>query len=284
MIDTSFLKHLNRLSLIINKKVASDFVGERRSIHSGYGIIFKDHGLYSPGDDFRKIDWRVFARTDKLHTKRYEEEKNLVVHILVDSSASMNFGSGKIKKFEYAAMLGIGFAYMALKNNERFVLSTFSDQLEPFKPSRGRRQLVAILDYLKNKEAGGISRFEEALRNYSKLIRSRSLIVILSDFLYDVEDVKRVIYTFKNHDIKLIQVLDDLEVGLNIRGEFKFKDLETKGFLKTFVGPFLRKHYLNQLDEHKRKLNWVASSLGAKFYSISTNTSVYDAFYEILRD
>ncbi|MEK6861982.1 MAG: DUF58 domain-containing protein [Nanoarchaeota archaeon] len=284
MIDTSFLKHLDRLSVIINKKVTSNFIGERRSIHSGYGTIFKDHTLYSPGDDYRRIDWRVFARTDKLHTKRFEEEKNLVVHILVDSSASMNFGSAGTTKFEYGAMLGIGLAYMALKNNEKFVLSTFSDKLEPFKPSRGRGQLVAILDYLKNKQAGGVSRFEEALRNYSKLIKSRSLIVILSDFLYDVEDVKRVIYTFKNHDVKLIQVLDDLEVGLNIKGEFKFKDLETKGFLKTFVGPFLRKHYLTRLDEHKRKLNWVANSLGARFYSISTNKLIYDAFNEILRD
>lgn len=284
MIDTGFLKHLNRLSLIINKKVTSNYTGERSSVHAGHGIVFKDHGLYSPGDDFRSIDWKVFARTDKLHIKRYEEERNLTVHVLVDSSASMNFGSGETTKFDYASMLGIGFAYMALQNNEKFVLSTFSDKLEPFKPSRGKRQLVATLDYLKKKQAGGISKFEEALRNYAKTIKSRSLIVILSDFLYDVEDVKRVIYTFKNHDIKLIQVLDDLEVGLNIKGEFKLKDLETKGFLQTFIGPFLRRHYLTRLDDHKRKLNWIANSLGAKFYSISTNTSIYDAFYEILRD
>lgn len=284
MIETDFLKHLNKLSIIINKRVTSNYVGERPSVHAGQGIVFKDHGSYSPGDDFRSIDWKVFARTDKLHTKRYEEERNLIVHVLVDSSASMNFGSGKTTKFEYASMLGIGFAYMALKNNEKFVLSTFSDKLEVFKPKKGRRQLVATLDYLKNKDAGGESRFEEALRNYAKTIKSRSLIVILSDFLYDVEDVKRVISTFKNHDVRLVQVLDDLEVRLNIKGEFKLKDLETKGFLNTFIGPFLRKHYLTRLDEHKKKLNWAASSLGARFYSLSTSTEIYDAFYEILRD
>lgn len=284
MIETDFLKHLNRLSIIINKRVTSNFVGERPSIHMGHGTIFKDHSLYSHGDDFKSIDWKVYARTDKLHIKRYEEEKSLAVHVLVDSSASMNFGSTGRTKFDYASMLGIGFAYMALKNNERFVLSTFSDKLELFKPRKGKRQLVATLDFLKNKNASGISKFEEALRNYAKVIKSRSIIVIISDFLYDVEDVKRVIYSFKNHDVKLVQVLDDMEVRLNLKGEFKLKDLETHGFLKTFIGPFLRKHYLNRLDEHKRKLNWIANSLGARFYSISTSMPIYDAFYEILRD
>ena len=283
MIDTDFLKHLDRLSLIINKRVTSNYVGERQSVHTGYGMVFKDHGIYSPGEDFRRIDWKVFARTDKLHIRRYEEEKSLVVHVLIDSSASMDFGSGAHKKFDYAAMIGIGFAYMAMKKNEKFVLSTFSDTFELFAPKRGKRQLVATLDYLRNKKAEGVSKFEEALSGYSKCVKHKSMIVIISDFLYDIEDVRRVLYRFKNHEIKLVQVLDPMEVKLNLRGEFKLKDMETKGFLRTFIGPFLKKHYMEKLADHVNRLRWIANSLGASLNSINIEMPIYDTFYEILR-
>ncbi len=282
MIKTDFLNHLDRLHLIINKKVASNFVGERESIHTGHGVVFSDHRIYTPGDDYRDIDWRVFARTDKLHIKRYEEERNLTVHIIIDFSASMSFGK-EIKKFEYASMLGIGFAYMALKNNERFVLSTFSDKLERFKPKKGRAQLLAIVDYLQNKKAEGVSKFEESLLSYSKFIDSRSLIVVISDFLYSADEVKRSLFGFKNNEIKLIQVLDPMEVKLDVTGEFKLKDLETRGLLRTFISPFLRKRYLTKLGEHSAKIKWVANQVNGRFHSFSTDTSIYDAFYEILR-
>lgn len=284
MIDTDFLKHLDRLSLIINKRVTSNYVGERPSIHAGHGTVFKDHGIYTPGDDFRRIDWKVFARTDKLHIRRYEEEKSLVVHVLIDSSASMNYGSEANTKFDYASMIGIGFAYMAMKKNEKFVLSTFSDRFELFMPKRGKRQLVATLHYLKDKKAEGVSKFEEALSGYSKCIKHKSLIVIISDFLYDPEDVKRALFRFKNHEIKLVQILDPLEVKLNLRGEFKLKDMETKGFLRTFISPFLKRDYMEKLAEHVNKLRWIANGVNATFHSLSTDTPVYDTFYKILRD
>ena len=119
MIETGFLRELDRFSLIIRKRVTSKYTGPRKSVAMGRGMIFKDHRLYAPGDDFRSIDWRVYARTDNLYIKNYEEERNLVVHIILDCSNSMNFGKN-ITKFEYASMIGIGFAYLAMKENEKF--------------------------------------------------------------------------------------------------------------------------------------------------------------------
>ena len=283
MIETDFLRHLNKLSLIINKKVTSNYTGERESIHTGHGLIFKDHRIYTPGDNYKDIDWRVFARTDKLHVKRYEEERNLTVHIIVDASASMNFGSENIKKFEYASMIGTGFAYMAMRNNERFVLSTFAGKLERFKPKRGKKQLVDILDYLKEKKAAGVSKFEDSLRDYARVVDSRSLIVIISDFLYDPEEVKRIIYAFKENDVKLVQVLDPVELKLSLEGEFKLKDMETSSFLRTFISPFLRKSYLSRLEDHVKKLKWIAHSVGATFHTVTSDMQIFDAFFEILR-
>ena len=97
MIDLSFLRQLDKLSLIINKRITSNFAGEHQTNVAGRGMIFKDHSIYTPGDDFRSIDWKVFARTDKLFVKSYEEERNLIVHIVVDFSGSMGFGLGKKK-------------------------------------------------------------------------------------------------------------------------------------------------------------------------------------------
>ncbi len=281
MLETGFLKHLNRLNLIIEKRISSNYVGERQSIHTGRGTMFKDHRIYTPGDDIRDIDWKVFARTDKLHVKRYEEDRNLTLHVIIDYSGSMNFGK-TTKKYEYAAMLGLGFAYLSFKKNERFVLSTFSHTLEQFKPHKGRKQIVEIIDYLKNKQAQGESRFKNSLITYAKSIGSRSMIVVISDFLYDAEEVRQALIGFKNNKIILIQVLDEDEAELKLKGEFNLKDSETKSLLKMFVTSSVKKKYSDQLQEHKQRLTHVAHGLGAHFYSFTTGRSIYDAFFEIL--
>ena len=121
MIKTDFLHELDRFSLVVHKRVTSNYAGPRRSIAFGRGVVFKDHRIYAPGDDYRAIDWKVFARTDDLYIKTYEEERNLVVHIIVDFSSSMNFGK-PITKFDYASMIGVGFAYLAMKDNDMIMV------------------------------------------------------------------------------------------------------------------------------------------------------------------
>ena len=143
VIKTDFLRELDEFILVVKKRVTSSFTGERRSESTGSGLIFKDYANYVYGDDFKNIDWRVFARTDKLLVKRYEEDRNLTVHIIIDFSGSMDFGS-KIKKHEYASMIALGFSYIALENNERFVLSTFDDKLD-FKISAISFALIGTL-------------------------------------------------------------------------------------------------------------------------------------------
>ena len=282
MLEPDFLRHLNKLHLIIQKKIASNYGGERQSVYVGKGSLFRDHRIYAPGDDIRSVDWKVYARTDKLHVKQYEEDRSLTAHIILDYSASMNFGT-QVKKYEYASMLGVGFAYIAWRNNDRFELSTFSDTLESFKPHQGRKQMVETLDYLREKKPAGKSRFKESLFNYARSIGSRSLIVIISDFLYDVDEIREVLYSFKDAEIVLIQVLDEMETELKLKGEFQLKDAETEGLLKTFISDKVRKKYLEDLEEHKRKIKWLADGMGAKFYSLSTGEPIFDAMYKVLR-
>src|SRR3989344_4799398 len=112
MIDGQFLHQLEKFSLIVNKRITSNYIGERFSKATGKGLIFKDHVMYGPGEDFRSIDWKLFGRADKLFSKKDEEKRKITVHVILDLSASMNFGTG-VSKAEFASKLGVGFAYLA---------------------------------------------------------------------------------------------------------------------------------------------------------------------------
>jgi uncharacterized protein (DUF58 family) len=280
-VDISFLHKLDRMSLLVTKRVTSNYIGERRAIATGKGLVFKDHAIYTPGDDFRAIDWKVFARLDKLFVKRFEEERNLVVHVILDYSGSMGFG-GRIKKEEYADMLALGFCYLAMKHNERFVVSTFSDQLEVFKPKRGRSNLVRILDYLNSKKPKGLSKLAQALVQYKKRVTSRSYVVILSDFLYDPQEIRDALLRYRDHQVVLVQVLDKTEHDLQLEGDFKLVDSETDQTLRTFISPYARKNYLEMLKEHQNKIRKICDEIGAKFFVFSTEHPIFDAFYEVL--
>ncbi len=281
-IPTDFLHELDRFSLIINKRVTSNFVGQKKAHAVGRGLTFSDYGRYTFGDDFRTIDWRVYARTDKLFIKRYEEERNLTVNVIVDFSASMKFGS-KIKKSDYASMIALGFCHVALKNNERFVLSTFADRLARFKPKRGAKQLAAIHQYLNNKKPKGTTKFEESLQKHKELIKSRSMIIIISDFFYDIEEIRNILLRFKNNKVKLIQVLDDQEKNFNLQGNYEFIDLETEDSMKTYVDPLVKKQYFQKLQNHNHLIKQACDATKADFYPVHTGQDIFEVFYEILR-
>ena len=282
MIDTSFLDHLKKFSLIVNKRVTSVYSGQKLSTASGRGISFKDHRIYAFGDDFRGIDWKVFARTDDLYIKNFEEEKNLNVHILVDYSASMNFGK-PISKFDYSAMIGVGFAYLAMKDNEKFQFATFSDKLDIFQSRKGMHQLASMVDHLNTLKVEGKTDFFSTMASYKRLLGSRSLVIIVSDMLFDPEQIKDALIMLGKHQVKLIQVLDKQEKELKLEGDFRLKDSESKEEIKTFISPRLVSNYTKMLNDHTAKINDVCNSLGVEFYQVSNDQSIFDTFYELLK-
>ncbi len=281
MIDTTFLSQLDRFNLVVHKRVTSNYVGPRRSIALGRGLIFKEHRIYAPGDDIRSIDWKVYARTDDLYVKTYEEERNLTVHIILDYSASMGFGK-TITKFDYASMLGVGFAYLAMKENEKVQFSTFSDELSIFQSKRGVGQLMTMVDHLNSIKTKGHSKVRDAIRQYKKVVGSRAMIVLISDFLIPIEEIDEALYMLGDHEIKVIQVLDPLEKELKLIGDFKLKDSETDAKMHTHISPRLRMQYQKLLGNHSEKIEGTCNKLGIKFHQITTNTPIFDAFYRIL--
>ena len=281
MINTDFLDQLDRFHLVVSKRVTSNYAGPRRSIAMGRGLVFKDYRMYAPGDDTRLIDWKVYARTDDLYVKNYEEERNLTVHIIMDTSASMGFGR-PISKFDYASMIGVGFAFLAMKENERFQFSTFSEKLDVFQPKRGMSQLANMVQHLNDVKTTGHSQIHESIRQYKKLVGSRALLVLISDFLIDINEIREALYLLGDHEIKVIQVLDKVEKDLKLQGDFKLEDSETKDRLRTYISPRLRTVYQRMLDDHAAKVQETCSRLGINFFQITTDTPIFDAFYRIL--
>ena len=281
MINTQFLDQLTRFNLVVNKRVTSTISGPRKSVAAGHGLTFKDYRIYAPGDDIRLIDWKVYARTDNLYLKVHEEEKNLVVHVIMDRSASMDFGK-PVSKFDYASMIGVGFAYLALRDNEKFQFTTFADTLEIFQPKRGMGHLAAMVQHLNSIKPKGYSKILDMVRQYKKLIGSKSMIVIISDFLVNIEEIREALYLFGDHEIHVIQVLDKVEKELKMEGDMKLIDSESKGILRTFISPRLRMQYQQQLDEHCAKIEEVCNQLRINYHLAVTDTSIFDTFYKIL--
>lgn len=282
-IDISFLPRLNRLSLLVKKRITSQMAGSRPSIAKGRGLTITDYRQYVKGDDLRFIDWKLYARTDKDYIKLYEEDRSLTVHVILDRSTSMDFGN-KTTKFEYGAMIGLACAYLAMHKNDKFVFSTFAEDLTFLRPHKGMSQLASIIDSLKQVKVKGESRFEYSMRRYKELIHSRCIVIVISDFLMNPEELRKGLMRLgSKNQIKLIQVLDRDEVDLKIEGDVNLHDSESNTVLRTYISKKLRHTYQGQLNEHTLALQDVAAKAGAGFYQCITDVDIFENFYRIVR-
>jgi uncharacterized protein (DUF58 family) len=278
MIDTSFFKELDRFSFMVRKRVSTAYSGSRRSILKGRGMEPVSYREYSQGDDFKTIDWKVYGRTEKLYVKEFEEEKSLTTHILLDTSKSMDFRN----KFEYAAMLALGFAYLVTKDNEKFAVATFGEEIDITRPKRGRKYLSLTIDLLNSAQLLGKTRFDYCMEKYASVIKSRSLVFIISDFMTDVEAVRNSIFRLGDNELVLIQVLDPLEKSLDLGGEAKLIDLETDAKMDIYTSPRLRAEYSKRFNDHSAKIKETCITVGADFHTVTTDKPVFDSIFEVV--
>jgi uncharacterized protein (DUF58 family) len=283
MLDPQFLKQLNRFSLIVRKRITSNYAGGRRSIAVGRGLMLEDHRQYVKGDEIRLMNWKMYAKTDKLYVKQFEEERSLTVHIIIDKSTSMNFGK-PMTKFEYGAMIGLGFAYLAMKENDKFEFTMFDSDLRGLKPKKGMSQMASIMRELEALKIKGDSDFSGSMQRYKKLIKSRSMIIVISDFLYDKEEIEKGLARLgRKNEIKIVQVLDREEVDLKIEGYMNLHDSETGTSMKTYVSKRLQDKYQHMMDGHTAAIKTVSDGVKAKFYQVVTDAPLFDSFYRILK-
>ena len=196
-LDPEMLQRLGDLELIAREVVEGLRVGSHRSNLKGFSTEFAHHRQYSPGDALRTIDWRVFGRTDRYYTKLYEAETNFDCHLLVDASASMNYGSGKVSKLEYAKYLSASLAYLVLKQRDSVGLSVFDSEVRAYLPPRSAMGIILEIDrLLKGVKTTPKTSLAKQLHDVALMMKRRSVVVVISDFLSDVEDILEVLITF----------------------------------------------------------------------------------------
>jgi uncharacterized protein (DUF58 family) len=282
-IETDFFRQLDRFTFSVRKRVSTVYAGSRPSTRTGHGIDTVGFREYDYSDDLKDIDWKAYARTEKLYVRQFEEEKTLTTHILLDASKSMDYPEKGISKFEYAAMLAAGYAYMVTKYNDRFAISTFTQEVNINKPSRGRKNLLRTIDRLAELKISGGTSIEEAVIKYNRVIKSRSLVILISDFLQDPKAIETAVSRLSDHDLILIQVLDPTEKVLPLQGNSKLVDLETGEEIGTYVGENFKERYLGKLDDHSAMIKKSCMKVGAEFYTFTTDKPIFDAFYHTIR-
>ncbi|MGB9928332.1 MAG: DUF58 domain-containing protein [Methanosarcina sp.] len=282
-IETDFFKQLDRFTFSVRKRVSTVYAGNRPSTRSGHGIDTIGFREYNSNDDLKDIDWKAYARTEKLYVRQFEEEKTLTTHILLDTSKSMDYPEKGVSKFEYAAMLAAGYAYMVTKYNDRFAISTFTQDIDINKPRRGRKNLMRAIERLTELELSGQTSIGEAVLKYSREIKSRSLVILISDFLQEPEAIETAVSRLSDHDLILIQVLDPTEKTLPLKGNSKLVDLETGEEVRTYVSDSFKEKYLGKLEDHSARIKKACMKTGAEFYNFTTDTPIFDAFYYTIR-
>jgi uncharacterized protein (DUF58 family) len=279
MIDLEFLEELERFQLALKKNASQMNQGEQKSQSSGQGMIFKDHKEYIPGDDIRKIDWKAYARTKDFYVKRFEEERRLNIHILLDRSSSMDYGNPN--KYEYSAKLGLGVAKMSLNTNDRFNFSVFSETLTNLSAGRRNTNISGLVDILNEMPKTPESLVEQCVTEYSNRIENESAVVIFSDFLADIDHIEAGLSSLKHTTPVVVNVLDESELNPDFSGDRILKDPESSSKLRTFFSKRTKNRYRNRLDEHLEELEEVSRKNGAEFVQCSTSEDIFEVLLEI---
>lgn len=279
MIDAEFLDELNRFNLLLKKNSSETRQGEQSSENSGQGMVFKDHKQYVPGDDIRRIDWKAYARTGDYFVKRFEEERSITIHIIVDKSSSMDYGDPT--KYDYAAKIGMALAFMASNTEDRFRLSVFAETLTDISSGRAGSNFAEMLETLNSIRKTPESRIERCVTEYSSRIENKSAVVIISDFLTDVEQIESAVESLKDTEVLLVNVFDSTELDPEFEGDMILKDPESDSRLRTYLSQRTREKYRERLGSHVDRIEELSHRHGAGYLQLSTADDVFDSFLDV---
>jgi uncharacterized protein (DUF58 family) len=256
-LDPEVLQKVGDLEWIAREVVEGLRVGSHRSPLRGFSTEFAHHRQYAPGDPIRSIDWRVFGRTERYYTKLYEAETNFDCHILVDSSASMTYPSGKVSKLEYAKFLAASIAYMVLKQRDSVGLSVFDSEVRAYMPPRSSMSVILEIDrMLRVTKPVPKTTISKQLHDIALLMKRRSFVVLISDLFSDVNDIMAGLdhLKFDGHNVVVIQPLDPYELEFPFKGTWRFEGLEGEEPLTTQTDR-IKESYLADLNKYLEDLN-----------------------------
>jgi len=281
-VDPHILSRIGNLELVARRVVEGFISGLHRAVHLGVSTDFAEHRLYTPGDDLRRLDWRVYARTDRLFIKTFEAETNADLVCVLDISRSMDFTSHALNKLDYARFLAASLTHLGARQRDRVALAAFDHELREWVPpaARHRDTVMRALDRLEATTAGEVVM---PLRKLASLLKRRSIVVVISDFYAQPGVLADAFAALRaaGHDLIVMQILDPLELDFSLEQAGVLDDLETGERVPVDPGK-IRHHYLELVREHTRTLESDCARQGIDFQCLNTSQPLDHALFRYL--
>ena len=282
-LDASVLQSLDNLTLLTRRPMASGRPGRRRSPMAGSSMEFADYRRYAPGDDFRRIDWRAYARLERLFLRVFEAEENIPVTILIDCSDSMYQGTPS--KADLAIAVSAALAYIALKSEDSVIIGALTDRLVSYRRAgSGKNSIWTIGEFLNRLPRSGATDLNKALYDLGRVVTGSGLTIIISDFLAPggyqtgVRAVRQL-----RQEVALLQILSPDELDPEIQGDWRLRDSEGHGNVDVSISSNVLQAYRERLTLFTQELAAFAHSHMATYTLIPSDTSIVDVVQRLLR-
>lgn len=281
-LDPAMLARISDLALLARTVVDGFMHGQHRSLRKGSSSDFAEHRSYQPGDDLRRIDWRVFGRTDRFYVKEYEADTNASVTFMLDASGSMDFGSGALTKFRYGQFLVASLAWLSQAQGDRVGLAMFSKDLTDVVPA-STRHLQLLLHTLQRAKVGGPSELVLAIDKLSHLATRAGIVVLVTDCYDSADTIANAVGSLRmrGHDVIVFHLVDPAERDFPYTQALTFEDAES-GARLPLRPEDLRGKYQKLLTEHHDNLTRRLAGTGADYVRVYTDRPLDYALHEYL--
>lgn len=281
-LDPALLAKISDLALLARTVVDGFMHGQHRSLRKGSSLDFAEHRSYQPGDDLRRIDWRVYGRTDRFYIKEYDADTNAGVLFALDTSGSMDYGSGSVTKFVYGRMLAASLAWLSQSQGDRVGLATFTQDLEEVIPP-SVRHLQRMLHTLAATTPRGPSRLVHSIERVGLLSTRSGIIVLITDCYERPDALGRAVDALRMHgnDVIVFHLVDAAERDLPGDADTTFEDMES-GALLPLKPDDLRSKYQTLIRAHHEALQSRLTAAGADYVRLLTNEPLDRALHAYL--
>ncbi len=283
-LDPEVVSRIGKLDLIARLVVEGFIIGLHRSPYHGFSVEFAEHRQYMPGDELKYLDWKVYGRTDRYYVKEFEEETNLKCYILLDTSASMGYKSGKISKLQYGVYLSAALTYLMINQQDAVGLVTFDQKIRRYLPPKAvKSYLKQILLELHRAKSSRRTNVGNTFHQMAERIKRRGLIIVLSDLFDDPDTILSGLKHFRHnkHEVIVFQILDPRERSFDFHGEIIFEDLETRQQINT-QPDHIRLDYRQELENYMKRMRKECLENRIDYVLMDTSEPFDKALFEYL--
>jgi uncharacterized protein (DUF58 family) len=284
-LDPALVERLNQLQVSARSVVEGNVLGRHRSPVKGASIEFRQHRFYARGDEPRRLDWRVFARTDRPYIKEYDEETNLRCVLLLDSSGSMGYGAKSGTKFAYGARLVAALSYLMLGQTESVGLAIGGDSEQHWLPPHaGSAQLSRIVEVLDRLNPQGPSDIGAAMRGIADRLERRALVIVISDLFAPAKSIRQGLARLRHdrHEVIAMRILDRYEIEFPFKRWSRFRGMEGETSVLTETS-LSRRTYQQNFRAHEEDLEESFRAQRAEFATFTTEKPLIETLTTFLR-